>query len=289
MVIAPDSATSAPLHIGQVTLAVKDLDAVARFYETVLGLRRLLASGPTVRLGAGSTALLALEHRPNAERDPVHEPGLFHTAFLMPTREDLGRWLQGAVGSRVQLTGASDHKVSEAIYLDDPEGNGIEVYSDRPRSEWPRQGDEYVMTTDRLDLEELVEAGRRAGGAQEQAPDDFRIGHIHLRAGDIDRTETFYRDALGLDITHRRPGARWLGWAGYHHHVAANTWRSPRSGLRRPDTNGLVDFTIDAGSAEAFRSAKERLAARDLIKGEDGDGFRTIDPSGISIIVRPAN
>jgi catechol 2,3-dioxygenase len=287
MTIAPLTATTAPLHVDSVTLAVKDLDRVSQFYESVLGLRRLSSEGDRITLGAGDVPLLVLEHRPRAEPDHIREPGLFHTAFLMPTREHLGRWLRGVIERRVSLTGASDHKVSEAIYLDDPEGNGIEVYSDRPRSEWRRERDEYVMATDRLDAENLLEAGRRAGGPLTDAAEDLRIGHIHLRVSDVEKAESFYRDGLGLDITHRRQGARWLGSGGYHHHVAGNTWRSARSGPRRRDTNGLVDFAIKAASPEAFHAVKQRLAARDLIRGETGDAIRLLDPSGIPLMIRP--
>jgi catechol 2,3-dioxygenase len=283
--MAAETATTAPLHIARLTLAVRDLEAVARFYETVIGLRRFSTEKSRVTLGAGTTPLLVLEHRPAAERDPVREPGLFHTAFLMPTREDLGRWLQNVVDKRVALTGASDHTVSEAIYLDDPEGNGIEVYSDRPRSEWRRENDEYVMATDRLDTGSLLKAGQQIGGALHQAPDDLRIGHIHLRVNDVDKAEAFYRDVLGFETTHRRQGARWLGSGGYHHHIAANTWRSARSGSRRPDTNGLVDFTIEAKTPEAFQSVKERLAGRGLIQGETGHSLSTLDSSGIPLAI----
>lgn len=280
------SATGAPLHISHVSLAVRDLALVGGFYES-LGLERLSAAGESLELGAGGVPLLKLEARPAAEPDSPREPGLFHTAFLMPTRADLGRWLNGAIDRGIRFTGASDHKVSEALYLDDPEGNGIEVYADRPRSEWQRENNEYMMTTDRLNIDDLSRAGTQLGSPTTEAPAGLRIGHIHLRVNDIAQFEGFYTGVLGLEITHRRPGGLWLGSGGYHHHVAANTWQSARSGRRRPGTNGLVDFTIAIRDAGTAHSLEDRLRRSDSAK-TSGDAILVADPAGIAITLKQA-
>jgi catechol 2,3-dioxygenase len=284
MTASSQVATDAPLHISSVTLAARDLAALSRFYEDGLGLQRLSSAPERVELGAGGRVLLVLEGRPSAPRDPAREPGLFHTAFLMPSREDLGRWLAGAAARRIPFSGASNHKVSEALYLDDPEGNGIEVYSDRPRTEWRLEPDgEYVMTTDPLDIDDLLEAGRAAGAPTSKVPDGFSIGHIHLRVDDVGRAKTFYTEGLGLAVTHHRPGALWFGSGGYHHHVAANTWRSARSGPRRPGSTGLVEFAIEAGGAEELAAVRERLA-RQNVEVATGQGRLSLsDPAGIQI------
>lgn len=286
MVTGLPAATDAPLHVGHVTLAARDATALAGFYEAVIGLERLDATRERVELGAGGTRLLVLENRPLAARDTGRVPGLFHTAFLMPSREELGRWLAGALDRGGAPTGASNHKVSEAIYLDDPEGNGIEVYADRPRSEWRRKGEEYEMTTERLDVPDLLAAGRGLGAPSTTAPAGMRIGHIHLRVDDIGRAEAFYAGGLGLAVTHRRPGALWFGSGGYHHHVATNTWRSAGAGPRPAGTTGLVEFTLVAKDVSTLNDVRGRLARLGAATGAGGDGTGVRDPAGIAIALR---
>ena len=154
----PTFASRTPLHIGAVALKVRDLDRLTAYYHDAIGLAVLDRSKGGATLGAGGVPLLHLEHAPAAKPDDTRTAGLYHTAFLVPTRADLARWLLNAAQKRVPLTGASDHAVSEAIYLDDPEGNGIEVYRDRRPEEWEWQGDQVKMTTNALDLDDLVSA-----------------------------------------------------------------------------------------------------------------------------------
>lgn len=281
-------ALEAPLHIGSVTLAARDIGALSRFYEAMLGLERLSSTDGRIALGAGGTPLLVLEGHPSARRDVGRSPGLFHTAFLMPSRQDLGRWLAGALERGLALTGASDHKVSEAIYLDDPEGNGIEVYADRPRSEWRREGAEYVMTTERLNVSDLLAAGRAHGAPSASVPSGLRIGHIHLRVDDVARAEAFYTGGLGLAVTHRRPGALWFGSGDYHHHVAANTWRSAASGPRQAGSTGLVEFTMEAKGKSGLKDVRDRLERLGVAVDASDDAIRVHDPAGIAIALRAA-
>ena len=184
--------------------------------------------------------------------------GLYHTAFLMPTRADLARWLLHAAQKRVPLTGASDHAVSEAIYLDDPEGNGIEVYRDRPADEWVWQDGMVKMTTAALDLDDLARAAGNEGFSG--APDGLRVGHIHLRVGDIDQAEKFYHDVIGLDVIRRRGGATFMSSGRYHHHVGSNVWHSAGAGMRDPNRAGLAWFAFEA--ADTARIRRRGRAAR---------------------------
>src|SRR5215211_4317850 len=200
---APTFASRTPLHIGAVALNVRDIDRVATYYRDLLGLSEFARKAGTVQLGIGDTILMQLDHRPDAKADDPREAGLYHTAFLMPTRADLARWVKHIASARVPVTGASDHGVSEAIYLDDPEGNGVEVYADRPPESWNWRDGLVDMPTERLNVEDLV---RAADGYPDypEAPAGLRVGHIHLRVGDLDAAERFYQQALGLN---RRGGA----------------------------------------------------------------------------------
>lgn len=234
--------------IAHVALTVRDLPGMARFYETALGLEPMGGDGEQRDLGAGGRVLIRLlGDAAAAPRDP-RDAGLFHTAFLLPDRADLGRWLHHAADTGVRLTGASDHGVSEALYLDDPEGNGIEIYRDRPASDWIRDGDRVEMFTARLDLNDLADA---ADGPWQGAPAGTTIGHVHLQVGAMDAAHDFLHGTLGLTRTYDAPGGGWYGWDGYHHHLAANTWNSRGAGLRPDGAAGLhhVALTGQAGAS----------------------------------------
>ncbi|MGZ3292928.1 MAG: VOC family protein, partial [Xanthobacteraceae bacterium] len=221
----PTFASRTPLHVGAVGLRVRDLNRLCEFYRNVLGLSVLDRGKDVATLGAGGVPILHLEDHPNDKPDDTRTAGLYHTAFLMPTRADLARWILHVARHKVPLTGASDHGVSEAFYLDDPEGNGMEVYFDRPRESWQWTGNELKMITDPLDIDDIVREVP-PDTTYSGAPEGLRIGHVHLRVGDIARAETFYRDALGLEVTRRRHGASFMSSGRYHHHIAGNVWHS---------------------------------------------------------------
>lgn len=244
------STASAPVEIGRVALTVRDIDRVAGFYESVIGLRPIASDGSLRRLGAGGRVLLELRADPAARPADPRAAGLFHTAFLLPSRADLGAWLVHAAGARVALQGASDHLVSEAIYLADPEGNGIEVYRDRARDEWPREGGRIRMATDPLDLPSLA-AGAR--GPWAGAPEGTAVGHVHLQVGDVPEAEAFYSGRLGFDIVTHYPGAAFYSTGGYHHHLATNVWNSRRAGVRSEGVAGLADVELLAAPADHAR------------------------------------
>ncbi|MEI4484586.1 VOC family protein [Frigidibacter sp. MR17.14] len=246
----PLNTSTAPVEVGHVVLTVRDLDAVAAYYRDVIGLDPLASDGATARLGAGGRTLVELRRDGAARIAPRGEAGLFHTAFLMPSRRDLAEWLNRIAERQIPVQGASDHLVSEAIYLADPEGNGIEVYVDRPRADWPHGPDGIAMATEPLDIPDLLAQAR---GPWAGAPEELVVGHVHLKVGDLAKTEGFFGKTLGLDLTTRYPGANFWGWGGYHHHLATNIWQTRGAGSRQAGLTGLAEVALLAEPAEARR------------------------------------
>jgi catechol 2,3-dioxygenase len=274
-------ANTTPLRIGAVGLKARDLSRLTDFYANAIGLTVLDRDSKTARLGAGGVTLVELEAAPGATPDDPRSAGLFHTAFLHPTRQDLARWLVHAARNRVQLTGASDHLVSEAIYLDDPEGNGIEVYRDRKPEEWRWSGGRVQMATDRLDLDNL--AADTGNVAYAGAPHGLRVGHIHLRVGDLAATQKFYCDTIGLDPTAGRGGALFMSSGGYHHHVGSNVWQSAGAGQRDDARAGLSWFAFEAADAAQRDTVIERLKAANAPLSEGANGLEARDPFGTRV------
>jgi catechol 2,3-dioxygenase len=283
----PTFASRTPLHIGAVGLKVRDLDRVTSFYRDVLGLAVLERGKDATALGAGGVPFVHLEYRPNAKPDDPRSAGLYHTAFLMPTRGDFARWILHVACHKVPLTGASDHAVSEAFYLDDPEGNGIEVYYDRPAETWEWTGSDLKITTDPLDVDSILREVPPTA-TYPSAPDGLRIGHVHLRVGDVARAEAFYRDALGLDVTRRRQGATFMSSGRYHHHIAGNVWHSAGAGRRDEDRAGLAWLSLEAADASAFETAKARLTQAGHELALTPTEIATTDPWGTRLRIARA-
>jgi catechol 2,3-dioxygenase len=241
----------APLHIESVALRAREMDALADFYERTLGLDRIAATTDRVSLGSGGAAYLHIDAAPSGRPEPENAAGLFHTAFLLPDRASLGRWFLRAHGLGAPFEGASDHAVSEAFYMSDPEGNGIEIYADRPRASWRRDADGGIhMTTERMDVNAVAAEGKAQGSGDGRFPAGARIGHVHLKVGDAGEAERFYTEALGLEVMARRaPHAVFMASGGYHHHIAANTWASRGAGRRPEDALGLVEVRLAATDA----------------------------------------
>jgi catechol 2,3-dioxygenase len=249
----------APVHIGTVTLTVRERDKMASYYQRILGLETLSQTASTITLGAGDTPLLKLVEDKAARVPSLGEAGLFHTAFLLPTRQDLAAWTAYAIENRLEISGASDHLVSEALYLNDPEGNGIEIYRDREPSEWPRENGAIEMATDPMDFQGLLASLEGTGTRWKAAPADTRVGHIHLKVGDTLAAETFYTQQLGLDLVTRYPGAAFMSSGGYHHHIGANVWQS-RGAQKRTPSLGLASFELIA-DASAYAKLQSALSA----------------------------
>ena len=283
----PTFASRTPLHIGAIGLKVRDMDRVAAFYRDVIGLAILDRGKESTALGAGDVPFIHLAHQPSAEPDDPRQAGLYHTAFLMPTRSDLARWILHVARRKVPLTGASDHAVSEAFYLDDPEGNGVEVYCDRPAETWEWTGPALKITTDPLDVESILREVAPAA-TYPGAPDGMRIGHVHLRVGDVAGAEAFYRDALGLDVTRRRQGATFMSSGRYHHHIAANVWHSAGAGRRDGERAGLAWVSLEAADGAAFESAKVRLTQAGQELANTPTGIATADPWGTRLRITRA-
>ncbi len=235
------STASAPIEIGRVALTVNDLPTMSAFYQNALGLVPLASDAASTRLGVGDTTLLELRGDRAARRRSPREAGLFHTAFLLPSRADLGAWLIHAADARLPLEGASDHLVSEAIYLADPEGNGIEVYIDRPRTTWTTEGGEIKMASNALDLNAVAASAK---GPWLKAPLGSVVGHVHLQVGNVAEAEAFYNATLGFTVTAHYPGAAFYGAGGYHHHLATNIWNSRGAGVRQMPSTGLADLEL---------------------------------------------
>jgi catechol 2,3-dioxygenase len=225
--------------VGVVHLTVADLGRSLDWYRDAIGLEVLEQVDGEVRLGAGGAELLHLVEEPGASPADGYS-GLFHFALLVPEREHLGAWLRHALEERVPLTGASDHFVSEALYLRDPDHHGIEIYADRPDAVW-RAHPERIGTWP-LDVDDLVGS---AGGPATRLPAGTRMGHVHLRVADVDDAIGFYRDRLGFDlIAQLGHQAGFLSAGGYHHHVGVNTWESQGRAQAPPGSARLLGFTI---------------------------------------------
>lgn len=276
--------SAAPMRIGTVRLKVRDLDAVSAFYRSVLGLTPIETGDRRITLGTEAAPLIELRGDPALAPHDPRQAGLFHTAFLMPSRTDLARWLAHVAATGVRLQGASDHIVSEAIYLADPEGNGIEVYADRPVSRWRGPNGEIRMTTDPLDVQDLLKA---AGDTEwRDFPDNGMIGHVHLQVGDTEAADRFYRDVLGLDIAARYPGASFYGSGGYHHQLAGNVWNSRRAETRPEGMSGLdaVEIVVGETVDVAAITARGESAGVEVVK--DTGGTTLHDPWGTAITLR---
>lgn len=244
---APDLAVGTtpdmdPISVARVVLTVHDLARVGDYYQKVLGLSRISGDAESLMLGAGERPLLELRRDPAARFRSPREAGLFHTAFLLPARADLGRWTKRAIEAQIPVQGLSDHLVSEAIYLADPEGNGIEIYADRPRDSWRWTDGSVAMTTEALDVESLL---ADAPGQWAGAPAGTMVGHVHLQVGSVIEAEAFYHGRLGFDITTHYPGAVFLATGGYHHHLAANIWNSRNAGPRQMPSTGLAEVVLN--------------------------------------------
>jgi catechol 2,3-dioxygenase len=282
------------MNLGLVSLTVSNMARALRFYEDLLGLELLQRQENRAVLGVeGTTSLLVLTERSDARPKPPHTTGLYHYAILLPRRADLARALRRLAERRYLLQGAADHGVSEALYLADPDGNGIEIYADRLRSAWPRQNEKLQMRTDPLDVEDLFSELDRASSAGDGLPPGTCIGHIHLHVADLARAETFYRELLGFDLMQRYgSSALFLSAGGYHHHIGLNTWAGAGAPPPPPDAVGLRYFTVDLPeSAELARVAEHLRAAgvpfeRQIDAPQMTDGLVLNDPSGNGILLR---
>jgi catechol 2,3-dioxygenase len=276
------------LRVGQIHLRVSNLQTALGFYRDLLGFHQTGAS--LLSREIGSSPMIRLTEAPSAPTRRRGSPGLFHVAFRYPDRRALGIGLIRLLKNGYPVQGAADHRVSDALYLTDPDGNGVELYCDRPRDSWPRQGGELVMATDPLDVEALLAEAAGSGAGDAVLPD---IGHIHLQVSDLARSGKFYHDLLGLVVTQRSyPGALFMAAGGYHHHIAINTWGTRGGSAAAPDALGLLSFSLNLGDAGACPALRLRITSHlgpsAVGNGEEDDGGFTVrDPDGIVLHIMP--
>ncbi|MDQ0319564.1 catechol 2,3-dioxygenase [Pararhizobium capsulatum DSM 1112] len=279
---APTHAIQMPAFVDHSHLIVRDLPMISSWYQQIMGLKPVEKTASGEVLGVDGHPLLTLTTEGDAAIAPRNAPGLFHTAFLMPDRTELGRWLAHIAHNNVPLQGASDHLVSEAIYLGDPEGNGIEVYRDRPRAEWEYLQDGMVkMATLPLDLQAIYDEAPK--DKWDGMADGTAIGHIHLQVSNIPEANSFFRDVLGLDLMATYPGASFFSSGKYHHHIGANIWNSRGAPKRQANMTGLSDYTIRFNDPVKLQSALAALEKLEIPVTRSGEGYSLVDPWGIGL------
>jgi catechol 2,3-dioxygenase len=269
--------------IGPVSLTISNLERSVSFYESHLGFAVQRRDERTVWLGAGGPDLLVLSQCERAPR-VRGTTGLYHFAVLVPSRADLGRALRRMVETDTVLQGAADHGVSEALYLADPDGNGIEVYRDRPRAEWPMSGGQLRMGADPLDMEAILaeEPGRDGRGL---APATV-MGHVHLHVSRLNEAERFYVDQLGFDVMQRYgPSALFVSAGGYHHHIGLNTWAGVGAPPPPAGAIGLRHFVVRLPTEVARLAVSDRLRSDNIPFETRADGLLVRDPAGNAILL----
>lgn len=279
----------AATRIGRVHLRVADLERCLRFYRDTLGLMVRVTGPDRVVLTArtGWPILVMLTEDRAATSRLRGATGLYHFAILLPDRRELARVFLRLRDRGWPLQGLSDHAVSEAIYLADPEGNGIELYADRPRERWSREHGELYMTTRPLELADLLTSADNAARGM-GLPPQTRMGHIHLQVSDLRAAERFYHQILGFDVTVRRyPGALFFAAGAYHHHMGTNIWNSRGGPSALERAMGLIDFAIELPDAASVARLRERVERAGYAGEEIEDGWLAHDEDGIAILVRP--
>ncbi len=284
------------VKLGPIWLRVRKLDLTLSFYLRKLGLTILRkytdSEGEVAELIADQQTdepLIVLKHDPKARDAPYNAAGLYHYAILLPNRKDLAAAYKSLANAGVPFEGFSDHMVSEALYLRDPEGNGIEIYTDRPRDKWKfDQNGRVLMDTRPLDMNSLLSelSAKRSddGGAVSTGA---RIGHVHLKVTNLNRSSEFYRNVLGFDLMSERESAAFLSVAGYHHHIGMNVWESLGGPPRAEDNTGLEHFTILVPEQDFVDKLSANLNETSASVQKLGPGQVLVrDPDAIKVIIK---
>lgn len=272
-------------RIVRVDLQVTDLETALRFYRDVVGLEVAQQDARRAELRSqDGPVLLHLDATADAPADP-YATGLFHTAFRFPTRASLGDALARLIEADLDV-GAGDHLVSEALYVEDPDGNGVELYWDRPEEGWPAPTDQMIvpMATLPVDLKSLLADGSGHSYVGATAPPGTDIGHVHLQVSDIDQTTTFYREVLGLDLVAKLGSAAgFFSSRGYHHNIGANTWRSQGSSARRPERAGLERLLFRVTEKADFETLRKQVQDLEAAETSEATTLVVKDPDGIEL------
>lgn len=274
-------------HIQHVHLQVANLARSLAFYRDAMGFQVVRQNETEAQLSAtGQDPIkLILSEVPDAIEKPAHTTGLYHVAILLPSRLELARLFRRLIEQRIPFGGFSDHHVSEALYLPDPDGNGLELYRDRPRSEWRWNGDEVYMATEPLDLDDLLAETERNPSEWQGIHPDTTIGHVHLHVGNLAEAEAFYRDVIGLDVmlSWARYRAAFLSAGQYHHHLGINTWAGEGAPPAPANAVGLRSYALAVG--DGLAEAIQRLEKAGVTIERDVDygyakGVKVHDPAG---------
>lgn len=273
-------------RLGAVHLTVTRLDTSVAFYQDSIGLRLHRREDPVAVMGAGGEDVVVLHEEPTA-RPAGRHAGLFHFALLFPTRAELARVAVRLADRRTPVDGLSDHGTHEAIYLPDPDGNGIELAADRPRDQWPELGGNagYAAGPAPLDVEDLL---RTVSGEEPRrhAERDLRMGHVHLHVGDLDAATRFYLEGIGFELMAQLPTARFVAAGGYHHHVGFNVWRGVGVGPAPADAVGMRHWTLLLAGESELEALRERLAGIGVAVSEQPGGLLARDPSGNALLAK---
>ncbi len=291
-----DPPLPASAHIGRVRLRVADLERSLGFYRDVLGfavqrdLGGSLVLGPEARNEAAAAqkepGLLVLVEQPGVSRRPMRPrtAGLYHVAFLVPTRQELGQALLGLSRARYPLRGMSDHAVSESLYLDDPDGDGLEIYADRRRELWPVANGVVQMTVDPLDVEGVIAAAGDPNTQWTGLPPDTIVGHVHFTVSDMERAVAFYRDVIGFDVMMQIPSLTAVSAGGYHHHLNLNTWAGAGAPPDSDNVAGLIAWELKVPDDQERRRLIDRTAAAAALIEEHKATARDPDGALIEIV-----
>jgi catechol 2,3-dioxygenase len=294
-----DATTRLPesAHIGRVRLRVGDLGRSLQFYRDLLGLRVVREQGQQVTLAAPADAkeyageepreLIVLEERPGVRRRPQRPrtTGLYHVALLIPSRSDLGRTILGLEGAGYPLRGMSDHAVSESLYLDDPDGNGLEIYADRPRDQWPIQDGVIQMTVEPMDIEGVIGAAKQNPGPWTGLSPQTVVGHVHFTVSRMDRAVAFYRDVVGFDVMMRIPSLTAVSAGGYHHHLNLNTWAGEGAPQDSEAVAGLIAWELRVPRESDRIALLQRLGAEKALSDSSAAAV-VLDPDLIPMEIR---
>lgn len=275
---------------GQVGLIVTDLDRSIRYYTEQIGLRELRRNGGEASMGTGDRPLIHLTEQQGARRVQQGRTGLYHFALLLPSRRDLAGALRRLIITRTPLTGMSDHGVSEAIYLSDPDGHGIELYQDRPSAEWPMRNGELSMTIDPLDVDGLLAEWNPEDGDPKLMPDGTRMGHVHLHVRSIPEAEAFYCGTVEFDLVARYGAqAAFVSAGGYHHHLGLNTWAGVGAPPPPEDAARLAWYEVMLPDAASLAALTSRLRAAGVPVTEGESFLQALDPSQNVVHFRQAS
>lgn len=276
------------IELGLVSLTVSDLRRSVRFYQESLGFKLLNEQDEKAFLGVGEKNLLILVEKLGAIYYP-RRTGLYHFAILTPSRKELGNVLKNLIENSTPIQGGADHLVSEAIYLADPDGNGIEIYRDRPRADWEYENGTLLMATDPLDFQGILAEAEGEGNEWNGLDGETRLGHMHLHVADLTQAADFYEHTLGFDLQlYYGTSAAFLSAGGYHHHIGINTWNGTGALPPPPDSVGLRHFSVKLPSHDELARLVERITLTEVQYEEIDDGLLVKDPSqnGILFIVQ---